>query len=303
MSILTLRNLQGIQAYNNTITVPENHKILVDGELSISNVLNIPVWNNFTRPQSPQIGYIGYNTSEDVNTIEIYDGSDWISLTSSGGGASVSLPSGYVLAMTMDSADGGRLAASTWTISGTGITFNSTGGVNNSGYFSNVGRTVNSSYFRINEMPIVGTTTDLTFCIWYKGTQSVAPATYGPAVPLFGDTRGSVYGGFGMSNGRCEFRDSGNAYQGPAVNTGQWTHIVFSMTTTNNLKIYVNGALANSYSSVAINETYCRPSDIGAHYPYSGYVPPEAIDQPVVYNRILTDAEVLQVYQASNFSS
>jgi hypothetical protein len=269
--------------------------------LLVNNNIKFPTWTTSTRPTANlQVGYSGFNTQ--TNQVEVYNGTAWVVFSNA---SKPNLPTGYRIAMTFDSSSGGLLPGSTWTISqpnGTAGTFVTSGGVGESGYFSDTGRSVNNNFFRIDQMPIVGTSTDLTFCIWYRGTQTVAPQTYGPAVPLFGDIRGSVYGGFGISSGRCEFRDSGNAYQGSLVNTGSWTHIAFSMTTANTLKIYTNGALTNTYTSVSINETYTRCSDIGAHYPYSGYAAPTSIDQAVVYERILTDAEVLQVYNSSNFS-
>lgn len=309
MSTLSVHEIQGITAYNNTILIPSGNTLSVSGSLNVSNGgLNIPTWSTSTRPLSPVVGTLGYNLSEDKQVLEIYDGSDWVAL-GSGSSSAVSLPTGYKIAMTFDNSSGGLLSASTWTISqpaGTAATFVSNGGVGGTGYFSNSGRPagsppgVSNYFYRIDQMPIIGTT-DLSFCIWYKGTQSVAPQTYGPAVPLFGDIRGSVYGGLGMSNGYAEFRDSGNAYQGPQINNGQWRHVAFTMTSSNTLKIYVDGTLRNTFNSVSINETYTRCSDIGAHYPYSGYVAPEAIDGAVVYDRILSDAEVLQVYNAGAF--
>ena len=311
MSTLSVHEIQGITAYNNTIVVPSGHTLNISGALNVDGTLNIPTWITSERPVSPVLGMIGYNSSDDKKVLEVYDGSDWITLGSNSA-ATVSLPAGYKIAMTFDSSGGGLLPASTWTVSqpaGTAATFVSSGGVGNSGYFSNTGRPagsppgVSNYFYRIDQMPVIGTTSDLSFCIWYKGTQSVAPQTYGPAVPLFGDIRGSVYGGLGMSNGYVEFRDSGNAYQGPQINNGQWRHVVFTMTTTNTLKIYVDGTLRNTFNSVSISESYTRCSDIGAHYPYSGYVAPEAIDGAVVYDRILSDSEVLQVYQSEAFTS
>ena len=301
-SILRVDQLENA-AGTSIVAFDTNGNAAFSGGVSSGNYLKLPLWTTETRPSPAETGMIGYNTSEDVLAVEIYNGEDWILIGQSGASGG-SLPPGYKIAMTFESSTGGLLPASGWTISnqGTPGTYVSSGGVDDSGYFSDSGRSVNSNYFRIVEMPITGTTTDLTFCIWYKGTQSVAPVTYGPAVGLFGDTRGSVYGGYGISNGKCEFRDSGNAYQGPNVNTGNWVHIAFSMTTGKTLKIYVDGALTNTYNSVSVSTSYCRCSDIGAHYPYSGYVAPSAIDCPVVYDRILTDAEVLEVYQAGQFT-
>ena len=263
------------------------------------NGIQFPPYTNSNRP-SHNNGLIIYNSQEKILQVSIEN--NWVNI----GSTKPNLPSGYNIAMTFNTSGGGLLAGSTWTVSqpsGTPSTYVSTGGIEGSGYFSNSGRSVSTNFFRIDQMPVTGTSTDLTFCIWYKGTQSIAPQTYGPAVPLFGDIRGSVYGGYGISNGRAEFRDAGNAYQGPLVNTDVWTHIAFSMTTGKTLKIYINGILTNTFTGVSVTTSYTVCSDIGAHYAYSGYTAPTAIDCPVVYSKILTDAEVLQVYNASNFVS
>jgi hypothetical protein len=267
--------------------------------LSASSKLNLPIWTTLTRPTTNLVvGRIGYNTT--LSDIDIWNGTRWVDSA----GAS-SLPTGYVLAMDMNSSTGGLISGSTWTLSeptGTARTYVSSGGVLNTGYFSNSGRPpggtpgVSNYFYRINEMPLLAGS-NLTFCIWYKGTQNVAPQVYGPSVPLFGDTRNSVYGGFGISNGRAEFRDSGNAYQSSAsVIDGTWKHIAFSIDSFRNLKIYINGALNATYATVSINAANTRTSDIGAHYPYSGYLAPESIDGVLVYNRVLSDAEVSRVY-------
>ena len=72
MSTLSVHDLQGFSTYNNTIRIPSGHKLDVDGNL------NIPVWTTATRPQSPDTGAVGYNTT--IGLAEIYDGSSWMGL-------------------------------------------------------------------------------------------------------------------------------------------------------------------------------------------------------------------------------
>jgi hypothetical protein len=345
MSSLKVTKLQGIVQTNNEITVPSNHRLIVPGilrvgsiqssggisiwspdpsgnismggnlnvtgsiscsNLSASSKLNLPIWTTLTRPTTNLVvGRIGYNTT--ISDIDIWNGTSWITVSGASSSSTVSLPTGYVLAMDMNSSTGGLINGSTWTLSqpaGTAGTYISNGGVLNTGYYSNSGRPpggtpgVSNYFYRINEMPLLSGS-NLTFCIWYKGTQNVAPQTYGPSVPLFGDTRNSVYGGFGISNGRAEFRDSGNAYQSSvSVIDGTWKHIVFSIDSSRNLRIYINGTLDSSYSAVSINAANTRTSDIAAHYPYSGFVAPEAVDGVVVYDKVLSGAEVTQVYNS-----
>lgn len=208
-------------------------------------------------------------------------------------------PPGFRLAMNFDSSNGGRLAASTWTLTsvGTPQTYVSTGGVNNSGYFSDTGRSTASNYFRITEAGLLDSSA-WTYAIWYKGTQNFSNSTYNPGVALFGDTRGSVFGGLGINSGKASFVDTGNNYNSvTSVNTGDWVHIVFTISISNELKIYINGALDATHSSIYITAAYTRCTDIGAAYTGN---PPSAIDCVFVYDRVLTSSEVLQLYEAGN---
>lgn len=77
MSKLSVRDIQGLSAYSNTIRIPSGHKLAFEGNLKI------PLWTTSTRPASPTLGMLGFNT--DTNIIEIYDGSSWLTLTLGGG--------------------------------------------------------------------------------------------------------------------------------------------------------------------------------------------------------------------------
>lgn len=72
MSILSLRDLQGISAYSNKIRIPSGHQLSFDGNLKI------PVWTTGTRPVSPEVGLIGFNSTTKV--IELYDGTVWVNV-------------------------------------------------------------------------------------------------------------------------------------------------------------------------------------------------------------------------------
>jgi hypothetical protein len=75
MSILTVRDIQGLSAFQNKVRIPSGHQLSFDGNLKV------PVWTTGTRPVSPEIGLVGYNTTDEI--VEIYDGTDWIAV---GGG-------------------------------------------------------------------------------------------------------------------------------------------------------------------------------------------------------------------------
>lgn len=80
MSILSVHDLQGIASYNNTVRVPSGHNLDIYGELIASGTLKVPVWTTETRPSPPEIGYIGFNSSESV--AEVYTGTEngWVSI-------------------------------------------------------------------------------------------------------------------------------------------------------------------------------------------------------------------------------
>ena len=259
----------------------------------------LPSGTTAQRPAGAPAGMMRYNTT--LDQVEVFDGVDWLAPGEVPVPDVLPLPTGYKIAMTFNDSAGGLLPASTWTITNNGTpgTYVTSGGVADSGYFSSAGRSVASNFFRITEETYLSGK-NRTYSIWYKGTQTTGAVTYGPGMPLFGDIRNSVYGGIGTTGGKIEFRDSGNAYQGPNVNTGDWVHCAWTFSSGNQLKIYVNGALTNTYNSISINGN-TRLTDIGAHYPYSGYTPPEAIDCAVVYDRVLSDAEIQEIYTAGSF--
>ena len=69
MSTLQVRNIQGLSNYSNEVTLPNGHTLKIDGHL------DVPTWNNSTRPTSPNVGFIGYNSEEEA--LEIYNGTEW----------------------------------------------------------------------------------------------------------------------------------------------------------------------------------------------------------------------------------
>jgi hypothetical protein len=96
MSILSVHDLQGIAAYQNKIRVPSGHQLGFEG------TLKIPVWTNSTRPQNLEVGTIGFNDQRKV--VEIYNGTDWVSVGSSSLSAFREDPysSSLILAATFD---------------------------------------------------------------------------------------------------------------------------------------------------------------------------------------------------------
>lgn len=101
MSSLSVHDIQGITAYNNTIRVPTGHTLDVQGTLNTSN-LSIPMWTDGTRPTTGLVmGLTGFNT--DKKLLEIYGGEDaennnepiWYYSDGSGGAAGGVWPDAY----------------------------------------------------------------------------------------------------------------------------------------------------------------------------------------------------------------
>ena len=84
MSILTLRDIQGLAAYSNKVRIPSGHQLDFEGNLKI------PVWTTATRPASPVVGLLGYNTS--TSALEIYANNTWNTVGQSNLGLTQSSP-------------------------------------------------------------------------------------------------------------------------------------------------------------------------------------------------------------------
>ena len=52
MSTLQVRNIQGLSNFSNEVTLPNGHTLRINGNL------DVPTWNNSTRPSSPSTGFI-----------------------------------------------------------------------------------------------------------------------------------------------------------------------------------------------------------------------------------------------------
>lgn len=80
MSILSVRDIQGISSYNNTVRIPSGHNLETYGDLVANGTLRVPNWTTTTRPGTPAIGMIGYNTEQKVT--EVYTGTEngWVAV-------------------------------------------------------------------------------------------------------------------------------------------------------------------------------------------------------------------------------
>lgn len=77
MSSLSVKDIIGLAAHNNTISIPSGNTLQVADKMTVGE-LEIPVWTTGTRPSNPSVGNIGFNQSDEVQKIEYWSGTDWL---------------------------------------------------------------------------------------------------------------------------------------------------------------------------------------------------------------------------------
>jgi hypothetical protein len=88
-----------------------------------------------------------------------------------------------------------------------------------------------------------------------------------------------------------------------SISSGQWYHVVVTVDWGNELKIYLNGSedtggyLQNENSGYAVFSN--KNFNIGASHDIAKEVDGK-IDQPVIYNKVLSSDEVLELYNSGN---
>jgi formylglycine-generating enzyme required for sulfatase activity len=112
-----------------------------------------------------------------------------------------------------------------------------------------------------------------------------------------------TYSFFTLQNGSSRslgmyFSDQTSLFTTTTISAGQWYHVVSSYD-LHQRKIYVNGSLVASDSSTFALITNSLPLEIGRK-PVYGYDSFKGkIDDVRIYNRALSDSEILQLYNAS----
>jgi len=177
-----------------------------------------------------------------------------------------------------------------------------TGGLDGGPRLSNTG-SVGSNYLRADTGNALLYAKETRAC-WYKsnsnGGQSLSGGAHSPGVVLWGDTRNSVYGGLGIRNGKANANTNSNAhYNGStSVNDGNWHHIAFVTDGPNsNIKIYVDGTLEKNQNNPNWTGSM-RADHIGGHYAYSNTASPDNMANAVLYDRLLSQAEIQQLMDA-----
>jgi len=140
-----------------------------------------------------------------------------------------------------------------------------------------------------------------TFIAWYKGTQTdTISSTYQPPVVIFGDPRGSVYGGIGLDSGKIAI-SCGNTVRGTTtVADNNWHCLAWAWRSNRYIDAYVDGILEATADVLATVPSQYLSSVmmdyIGTGYPYAGVVAPTALDGIQVYSGGLTQAQIQAIF-------
>ena len=196
--------------------------------------------------------------------------------------------------------DGGSMnKTGSWTVNTTGsVSYPTTGGVVSSGGYAS--GFSNSNYLQVSELSGTSSGRGYTFVAWYKGSQtnSSSYTIYSPSVPIFGDNRNSVYIGFGLTSGKIHVAAGGSEYTGSStVADNNWKCLVWIYRSNDLVDGYVNGTKEISNADVSGSSNYNRVDMIGNGYQYSGVQDPSALDGVQIYSGVLTDAQILEIYQ------
>jgi hypothetical protein len=176
------------------------------------------------------------------------------------------------------------------------LSYQSTGGVSNSGFATGWG---SGTYLTINQITNNNATRSKTYVAWYKGTQSNTGGAYSPSIGVFANNENATYWGLGMGNGKIEVAN-GSANRGTtSVNTGNWVMLAWVVKSNLRVDSYVNGVKETSASNILVDGTYMGTSYIGTQYPYPGVASPTALDAIQVIDGELTDSEILSIYNGT----
>jgi len=208
-------------------------------------------------------------------------------------------PTGTTLLLGVSFDSGDTSVTGTYTITAPGaLTFSSDGqGVANTEYAT--GWSINTNYLTIPELAAADSGADKTYIAWYKGTQTsvVTPTNYTPGVPIFGDNRSSTWVGFGIDGGNIAVMADNTAYTGTTTVTDDtWHMLAWTYSSTNSVNAFVDGTQEITNANLTGGVGNNRVDQIGNGYPYSGVAAPTALDNIQIFNGILSQSEIQEIY-------
>ncbi len=167
----------------------------------------------------------------------------------------------------------------------------------------------NESWGQVYPPPV--TTGDFTLEAWVRTTDTTTTALcpvssfrtqYGELFQRNGSGSWAVLDGYGQLDGSNKYR--GHTV-GPEV-SGQWAHLILTYSSAVGSKTYINGIWDGGGPFVDFSRNLNTPFLIGAAGPYAGglqlFMDGE-VDEVAVYNKALSDAQILKHYQTGLFGN
>lgn len=132
---------------------------------------------------------------------------------------------------------------------------------------------------------------------WVRPTAAI-PDFASVATKTTGATRSDGYGMFALNGGMAFWVNNGaNRASTPALPAGAWSHVVGTYDGSM-VRVYLNGALVQSFAHSASVTHSSSPLLIGSAAGAGGFHWSGGLDEVAVYGRALTAAEVAQHYAA-----
>ena len=213
---------------------------------------------------------------------------------------SMHVPAGTTLLLGL-SFDGGAIGKSgSWGTpsGGGGYTYNTSGGVLNGGYGSNISGSVT-----VSELSAAGAGAGKTFIAWYKGSQTNGTnSAYSPGVPIFGHTTGSVHMGFGLEDGNIAVCGGSSLTQGTTnLATNTWRMLAFTYSSSGHIingYCDVNGDMTKEITDKDTSSSagYNYLNHFFNGYSYGGYQQPTSVDNVQVFDNVLTQSQIQAIF-------
>ncbi len=171
--------------------------------------------------------------------------------------------------------------------------------IDSSGYFGNglLGNLADGSSVYLGSTPIIGTSPNFTISLWLKtGNDGQLDFFFGE-----GNTTSASFNTLwtdGSNNLRYGYGSSSTVIQGPSLISDTWYHASV-VKRDDNFTLYLNG-LANASANDLISPPTINDVRIGGLFNGGGVLESNSsIDEVLVFNRSLTDEEILSLYDAS----
>jgi hypothetical protein len=207
-------------------------------------------------------------------------------------------PAGSTLLLGLSFDSSNTSTTGTYAISTTGsVSFSSDGsGIAGTEYATGWSNQVN--YLQVTDLSAVNSGRDKTFIAWYKGNQTTSSSSnYSPGVPIFGDPSNTVWAGFGLDGGVMAACGGNTLYSGTtSVADDNWHMLAWTYSSTDVVDGFVDGVQEITGADLSAGAGNNRVNCIGTGYAYGGVVAPTALDNIQIFDGILTQSEIEEIY-------